>query len=313
MSEEKKSPLVVILGPTAVGKTSVSIALAKRFDAEIVSADSRLLYRGMNIGTAKPTPKEMGDVPHHLIDVANPDEIWSLALYQKEAYRVIDAILARDRLPFLVGGTGQYIRSLIEGWCIPPQAPDHQLRDFLTTWASEIGPDVLHQKLAMLDPEAAKLIDYRNVRRTVRALEVIFRTGERFSDLRNRQAPKYRNIILGIARSRDVLYDRVDRRIQIMLEQGFVDEVESLLAAGYSTDLPTMSAIGYREITQFLAGEISLTEAVETIKRKTRIFVRRQANWFKPDDERIRWFDAGPDLIDDMEKYIRRQLEDESP
>jgi tRNA dimethylallyltransferase len=313
MSEEKKSPLVVILGPTAVGKTSVSIALAQRFDAEIISADSRLLYRGMNIGTAKPTPQEMGDVPHHLMDVADPDEIWSLALYQKAAYRVIDAILARDRLPFLVGGTGQYIRSLIEGWCIPPQAPDHQLRDFLTAWASEIGKDVLHQKLALLDPEAAAIIDYRNVRRTVRALEVIFRTGERFTDLRHRQAPKYRNIILGIARPREVLYDRVDRRIEMMLDEGFVDEVESLLAAGYSPDLPTMSAIGYREITQYLAGDISLTEAVETMKRKTRIFVRRQTNWFKPDDERIRWFDAGPDLVDVMEKYIRRQLENESP
>jgi tRNA dimethylallyltransferase len=313
MSEKKKSPLVVILGPTAVGKTAVSISLARRFEAEIISADSRLLYRGMDIGTAKPTPEEMGDVPHHLIDVADPDEIWSLALYQKEAYRVIDDVLARGKLPFLVGGTGQYIRSLLEGWLIPPQAPDHKLRDFLTDWASEIGPDVLHQKLALLDPAAAKIIDYRNVRRTVRALEVIFRTGERFSDLRDRQTPRYRNIILGIARPREVLYDRVDRRIQMMLDAGLVEEVDSLLAAGYSPDLPTMSAIGYREITQFLSGEISLAEAVEIIQRKTRIFVRRQANWFKPDDRRIHWFDAGPDLVEEMENDIRRQLEHEFP
>ena len=309
MSEENKLPLVIILGPTAVGKTTVSIGLARRLDGEIVSADSRLLYRGMDIGTAKPKPDEMTYIPHHLIDVADPDERWSLAIYQQEAYRIIDEIHSRGRLPFLVGGTGQYIRSIVEGWRIPPQKPDLALREAITHWAEEIGAEGLYERLKRIDPTAASKIDYRNLRRTVRALEVIFLTGERFSDLRRKQTPRYNPLILGIERSRESLYDRIDRRIEQMLDQGLVEEVQGLVDAGYSQDLPTFSAIGYAEIIQYLQGDISLEEAVVLIKRNTRIFVRRQANWFKPNDERITWFKASPHLIDDMEAYIRRNLD----
>ncbi len=309
MIEKTKHPLIVILGPTAVGKTRVSITLAQRLDGEVVSADSRLLYRGMDIGTAKPTQKEMESVPHHLIDVTDPDQTWSLALYQKAAYQTIDAIHQRGNLPFLVGGTGQYIRSIIEGWRIPPQRPDLHLRDALNHWAEEIGPEAFHTRLSTLDPEAAENMDHRNVRRVVRALEVIFKTGERFSDLRRKQVCPYRPIILGISRSREALYARVDRRIEQMLANGLAAEVQGLLDAGYSPDLPSMSAIGYREITQYLQGEITLEEAVALIKRKTRIFVRRQANWFKPTDPRITWFQADQDLVVQMEAFIRRQLD----
>ncbi len=310
MNHIKKLPLIVILGPTAVGKTSASIELAKRLDGEIVSADSRLLYRGMDIGTAKPTEEEMNGVPHHLIDVADPDENWNLAIYQREAYSIINDIHARGKLPMLVGGTGQYIRSIIEGWLIPPQRPDYDLRQALRQWAEDIGAEALYDRLKRLDPEAAEKIDYRNQRRTVRALEVIFKTGERFSELRRRQECPYYPIILGITRPREELYDRVDQRIEQMLEEGFVDEVRQLLNDGCSPDLPTMSAIGYREIVQYIRGDITLEEALTLMKRDTRTFVRRQANWFKPDDPRITWFEASENLVDQMEETIKKRLKE---
>jgi len=310
MPDLQKEPLIVILGPTASGKTAVSIELAKRFNGEIVSADSRLLYRGMDIGTAKPTQDEKQSIPHHLIDVADPDEIWSLALYQREAYRIIDDIHKRGKLPLLVGGTGQYIRAIIEGWRIPPQRPDDHLRTVLNHWAEEIGAEGLHEKLKVLDPEAAHHIDYRNVRRTIRALEVIFRTGERFSDLRSRQDCRYNPIILGIEHPRDILYQRIDQRIDLMLSEGLVDEVQRLLDEGYPPDMPNFSAIGYAEIIQYLQGKITLEEAITLIKRNTRVFVRRQANWFKPGDDRIAWVPAGEDLVEQMESIIRRRLDE---
>ncbi len=310
MTPRAKPPLIVIVGPTAVGKTSAAIELAKRLDGEIVSADSRLLYRGMDIGTAKPAPEEMGEVPHHLVDVAEPDENWSLAVYQREAYKAIDGILSRGNLPVLVGGTGQYVRAIIEGWHIPPQRPDPALREALNRWAEEIGAEALHERLSSLDAEAAENIDYRNVRRVIRALEVTLKTGERFSDLRRKQACRYRPVILGIEMPREVLYERIDRRIEAMLAAGLVEEVRGLLDRGLSPDLPTLSAIGYAEVIQYLQGKISYDEAVELIKRNTRIFVRRQANWFKPGDERITWLPAGETLMDEMEAETRRQLDE---
>ena len=310
MTSEQKKPLIVIVGPTAVGKTSVSISLAQIFNGEIVSADSRLFYRGMDVGTAKPTVEEMQDVPHHLIDVADPDEIWNLAIFQRQAYQVIDQIHGRGRLPFLVGGTGQYIRSIIEGWHIPPQKPDYSIREALTLWADKIGAEALHKRLEAIDPQAADKIDYRNLRRTIRALEVIFKTGERFSELRQKQACPYHPIILGIERPREVLYERVDQRIENMLADGLVEEVKGLLEAGYAPDLPTFSGIGYQEIIQYLQGKISLEEAISLIKRNTRTFVRRQANWFKPDDRRITWFLASDNLVEEMTTTIRRRLDE---
>jgi len=307
---ENKLPLIVIVGPTAVGKTAASIQLAKRLDGEIVSADSRLLYRAMDIGTAKPTKEEMENVPHHLIDVADPDENWSLAIYQREAYEIIDDIHERGKLPFLVGGTGQYIRSIIEGWLIPPQRPDYDLRHTLNQWAQKIGAEALYERLERIDPEAAEKIDHRNLRRTVRALEVIFKTGERFSDLRQRQVCPYHPIILGINRPREELYERVNHRIEQMLDEGLVDEVKRLLAAGYSPDLPTMSAIGYGEVIQVINGNMTLDEAITLIKRNTRTYIRRQANWFKPDDPRITWFTASEYLVDKMENNIRKCLKE---
>jgi tRNA dimethylallyltransferase len=286
--EDRRPPVVIILGPTAVGKTEVSLQLAERLEGEIVSADSRLLYRGM--------------------DVADPDQIWSLAVFQKEARRAIHGIHKRGRLPILVGGTGQYLRAVTEGWQPPIVAPSVKLRAALENWAGEIGTQALHRRLAALDPEAASAIDHRNLRRTVRALEVIFLSGKRFSEQRRRGESPYRTLQLGLTRLRTELYPRIDRRIEAMLEAGLVDEVKNLLERGFSQDLPTLSAIGYREIIAHLQGEISLEEAVRLIKRNTRIYVRRQANWFKEHDPEILWFEAEAGAVREMEETIREWI-----
>ncbi|MDK2981508.1 MAG: tRNA dimethylallyltransferase [Chloroflexota bacterium] len=299
-----EKPVVLLVGPTAVGKTALSLQVAQALQAEIISADSRLFYRGMDIGTAKPTPAERGDIPHHLIDVADPDETWSLALFQRRAKALIADIQSRGKLPLVVGGTGQYVRAITEGWQVPAQKPDTRMRDALEGWADEIGGQGLHQRLALLDPAAADKIDYRNQRRTVRALEVIFNTGRRFSEQRTKGSLPYQFKLIGLKRERPELYARVDARIDQMLADGFEAEVRALLARGYPPDTPSLSAIGYCEMIATVQGESSLEEAVMLIKRRTRQFVRRQANWFKESDARIRWFDAAQVQPQDIVGYV---------
>ncbi len=303
--EGSKPPLIVVVGPTAVGKTEISIQLAERLDGEIVSADSRLFYRGMDIGTAKPTPEERRRVPHHLIDVANPDKTWSLAVFQHAAAQAIADIHRRGRLPFLVGGTGQYIHAVTHGWSPPATEPDPRLRNALEGLAETQGKDWLHGRLARLDPAAAAAIDPRNLRRTVRALEVVFSTGRRFSDQRGQADSAYRLLTIGLIRPRPELYARLDARIEAMFAAGLLDEVRGLLAKGYSPDLPTMSAIGYRECALVVQGKMSLEDAKIQMRRLTRVFVRRQANWFKAEDAEIHWFEAGEGVVDVIEKGIR--------
>jgi len=297
-------PLVVILGPTAVGKSELAIQLGERLGGEIVSADTRLFYRGMNIGTAKPSPEERSCVPHHLIDIADPDEIWSLAQYKKEARRVIEGIHARRRLPFLVGGSGQYIWAVVRGWDVPEVAPNLPLRHALEQWSHDIGKDGLHQRLIRLDPQAAARIDARNLRRTIRALEVILTTGKRFSEQRTQSPPLYNTLILGLKRPRPELYERIDARIDAMFQAGLVDEVQGLLESGYSPDLPPLSAIGYREVIAYIQGSITLEGAKVQMRRLTRTYVRRQANWFKSHDPQIRWFPVSPSTVDEMEAVV---------
>jgi tRNA dimethylallyltransferase len=259
----------------------------------------------MDIGTAKPSKSDLARVPHHLVDVTDPDEVWSLVDFQRAARRAIAGIHTRQRFPFLVGGTGQYIRAVVEGWQVPPASPDSQLRVALEHWAEKIGAHGLHARLVALDPVAAAQIDFRNVRRTVRALEVILRTGRLFSAQRRRGASPYHTLLLGLTRPRQELYARLDARIEAMMKAGFVFEVQDLLEKGYFPDLPTLSAIGYREVIQVLQGEISQEEAVVRMKRRTRQFVRRQANWFKEDDPEIRWFQTGERTVAEMEAVIR--------
>ncbi len=299
-----KPPLVVIVGPTAVGKTEIAIQLAERLGGEIVSADSRLFYRGMDIGTAKPTPAERLRIPHHLIDVANPNETWSLAVFQRAAADAIADIQRRGKPPFLVGGTGQYIHAVTHGWAPPATAPDTRLRTVLEELAKSQGNEWLHQWLTLLDPAAAETIDPRNLRRTVRALEVIFSTGRRFSGQRGQSENPYRLLTIGLIRPRPELYARLDARIEAMFAAGLLDEVRGLLAQDYSPDLPTMSAIGYRECALVLRGEMSLEDAKVRMRRLTRIFVRRQANWFKREDAEIHWFEAGEGKLDEIEEAI---------
>jgi tRNA dimethylallyltransferase len=299
-------PLVVILGPTAVGKTALSLRLAKRLHGEIVSADSRLFYRGMDIGTAKPTVDERRCVPHHLIDVTTPDQVWSLAIFQQAARQAIQEIFDRDHLAFLVGGTGQYIHAVTQSWDLPKVAPSFSLRKALENWAAEITPLGLHTRLSTIDPQAASRIDHQNLRRTIRALEVIFLTGQRFSTQRQQTSSPYKLLQIGLKLPRQVLYARIDERIDTMLHRGLVNEVKSLLDMGYPPDLPAFSAIGYREIIAYLQEKISLDEAIRLMKRNSRLFVRRQASWFKDTDPHIHWFDAQEPSEDAILTLINR-------
>ena len=292
-NQNSKLPLIAIIGPTAVGKTEISLQLAERFNGEIISSDSRLFYRRMNIGTAKPSTKEMIRVPHHLIDVSNPDETWSLGEFQKAAQEIIEDIVKRGKLPFLVGGTGQYFRAVTEGWLPPEVKANEQLRGVLERMKEEKGAGWLHAKLTLLDPVAASTIDYRNVRRVVRALEVILTTGKKFSSQRKQSGESPYNLLtIGLKRPRPELYARVDLRIEQMFATGLLDEVQNLLDLGYAAELPSMSALGYRECVSVLRGEMTQDEAIVLMKRVTRNFVRKQANWFKNDDDRIKWFNA---------------------
>lgn len=284
--------LLAIVGPTAVGKSALALRLAERFHGAIISADSRLIYRGMDIGTAKPAPEERARVPHYLVDILNPDEPFGLAQYQELAYQAIADAHHKGFLPLLVGGTGQYVWAVLEGWSIPRVPPQPALRAELEEQARREGPEALHRRLAELDPTAAARIDPRNVRRVIRALEVCLTAGAPISELQRKNPPPYDTLIIGLQMERAALYARIDARVEQMMAAGLVEEVRGLLAAGYPPDLPAFSSVGYRQIIAYLRGETSLEEAVARIKQDTRRLVHQQSIWFRADDPRIRWFPA---------------------
>jgi tRNA dimethylallyltransferase len=290
---EKRDELIALVGPTAVGKTDLALWLGERLAVEVVSADSRQIYRGLDVGTAKPGPQERQTVPHHLVDIVEPGQILSLAEYQRLAYRAISDVQRRNRLPLLVGGTGQYVRAVLEGWRIPPVPPDEQLRAALQREAEAVGIEAFHARLREVDPQAAGAIDPRNVRRVIRALEVYYKTGRPISELQKKRPPPYRILKIGLTLPRPLLYRRIDERVERMMEKGLVAEVRELLRRGYSADLPAMSGLGYRQIAAYLRGETDLEQAVRQIKRETRRFARQQYVWFRLEDETIRWFDLG--------------------
>ena len=301
-------PLVAVVGPTAVGKTDLAVRLAKEIDGEIVSADSRQVYRRMDIGTAKASREEQAQATHHLIDILDPDETLGLARFQDLAYQAIDEITARGRVPLLVGGTGQYVMAVVEGWKIPRVRPDDTLRGELYRQADEEGTQALHEWLRSLDPAAADRIDARNVRRVVRALEVCLITGKPISEQQGKSPPPYRILMLGLSRDREALYRRIDERVERMMEAGLEAEVQELVDAGYGFALPAMSGVRYGQFAPYLAGEVPLESVVHEIERATRRFVRQQANWFRPGDTRIHWLDAAQDPYDEALELVREFL-----
>jgi tRNA dimethylallyltransferase len=298
LPESVEKPLILVVGPTAVGKSNFAIRLAERISGEIISADSRTFYRGMNIGTAKPSKNDMKRVPHHLIDIADPNQKINLNIYQKLVDKAINDIHFRGNIPIVVGGSGQYIQSIVEGWQGPIGEPNLQLRSILEIIGSQIGKIEFHKKLSILDPIAAMNIDPANLRRTVRAFEVIFTSGKQFSDQRMKVGCPYSTLTIGLILDRKELYKQADYRIEKMMENGLRGEVMELMDSGFDSELPSFSAIGYREMIKVVKNEISQEEAVELMKKRTRILVRRQSAWFKDEDPRINWFVPGNETVE---------------
>ena len=286
--------VIVITGPTATGKTALGIALAEKIGGEVVGADSMQIYRRMTIGTAKPTPEEMRGVPHHMIDIADPCEDYSAARYGEEAAVCVDDIISRGKMPIIVGGTGLYIDALISGTQFAP-GRETGLRDRLSGEYDALGGEAMHERLRAVDPEAALRIHSNDKKRIVRALEVFLSTGMTLSehDAETKKVPpRYDALRIALTfEDRAMLYERIDRRVDLMMEKGLVDEVRSLLSDGVPRDGTAMQAIGYKEIADALDGRITMDEAVETVKRSSRRYAKRQLSWLgRYDDVRwIRW------------------------
>jgi len=284
--------VIAIVGPTAVGKSELALHLAQYFPLEIISADSRQVYRYMDIGTNKPSLVERAAVPHHVIDVVEPDEDFSLAMYHQLAIEALKAIKQKGKLSLLVGGSGLYVWSLVEGWKIPEVPPDQKLRRQLEARAEQEDSQSLYRELQDIDPVAAAKINPSNIRRIIRALEIYHATGQPPSQLQRKEAPAFSVLTIGLTQERSELYRKIDWRVDKMIQRGLVEEVEQLLKRGYSSSLPSMSGIGYKQIGQFLRGEMTLPEAIDKIKYETHRLARHQYAWFRLSDSRIRWFDV---------------------
>jgi len=284
--------LVAIVGPTAIGKSELALRLAQELNAEIVNADSRQVYRHMDIGTSKPTLAERALIPHHIIDAVDPDEDFNLAIYSQLATSAIEAIQRRDKLPLLVGGSGLYVWSIVEGWRIPSVPPNPILRRDLETKAKEEGIYSLYGELQRVDPVAAAKTAPANIRRVIRALEIYQTSGKPSSQFWRREAPNCPVLIVGLTIERAELYHRIDRRVDLMVEKGLVEEVKWLLESGYRLSLPSMSGIGYRQMGELLQGKMSLPGAIDRIKYETHRLARHQYAWFRLNDARIHWLNA---------------------
>lgn len=287
---QKRERLVVLLGPTAVGKTALSIQLARALHAEILSGDSMLVYRGADVGTAKPTVEEREGIPHHLIDIRSPKENYSVQEFQQEAGRLIHALNEKRCLPLLVGGTGLYVQSLIEGYSFNASGKDEALRAKLQALAEEHGSSYLYQYLCAVDPVAAQSIHPHNLRRVIRAIEVAKIDGTTISRKRNHRL-RYDVYVIGLMRPRQELYARIDARVRLMAAQGLEDEVRRLLQSGVTTDMQMMQGIGYKEMAAYLAGEGTREGALADIARATRHFAKRQMTWYRRMPY-IHWYDV---------------------
>lgn len=277
--QKQKEKVVVILGPTATGKSHCAIELAKSFHGEIISGDSMLVYRDMNIGTAKPTAEELAAVPHHLVNILPPEASFSVVDFKEQAQRLITEINARGHLPIIAGGTGLYIKALLEDYAFNSVSENSELREQLTREAEQQGAAALHARLAALDAAAAERIHPNNVRRVVRALEAAL-SGEQVNQYTANESP-YDALVIGLEMERSALYERINKRVDIMLEQGLEQEVRSLLARGVSPDCQSMQSIGYRQMVWYLNGSLPYDEAVDKLKQATRNFAKRQITWYK--------------------------------
>lgn len=279
-----KKPVIVLTGPTAVGKTETSIQLAKAIDGEIISADSMQVYRHMDIGTAKIRPEQMQGIPHYLVDEFEPDEEFNVMIFQKKVKAIMNELYARNKIPILVGGTGFYIQAVLYDTAFAENQGDDHFRLSMQQLAEEKGEQALHERLAAIDPESAAAIHPNNVKRVIRALEYHHFTGEKFSvhnaTERQRQSPyTFLYVVLNMAREK--LYQRIDLRVDQMIQEGLVEEVKTLLANGNGRDLVSMQGLGYKEIAAALAGECTIEDAIYRIKRDTRHFAKRQLTWFR--------------------------------
>ncbi len=303
--------VIVIVGPTASGKTNLSIELANKFNGEIVSADSMQIYKYMDIGTAKPSIEEMQGIKHYLIDEVLPNDEFNVVKYKQLATKYIDEIFEKGKQPIVVGGTGLYVSSLINNIVFSETESDWELRESLKKEAAEFGPEYIHNKLKEVDPQAAENIHPNNVKRVIRALEVYFQTQKpiAYHNEMSRSIPsKYEFILIGLAMDRQRLYDRINKRVDIMLNSGLVKEVKNLINLGFADCLISMQGIGYKEILAHLNNQISLEEAMEAIKQGSRRYAKRQITWFKRINE-IKWFNLdnygnNNDMIKDVVSYI---------
>lgn len=300
-------PLLIIVGPTAVGKTDFALTLAKEIQGEIISADSMQVYQKMNIGTAKPSSEEMAMVPHHLVDCIPPDQEFTVADYLSRVEALVPIIRSRGAIPMLVGGTGLYIQAVTEGFIFPEMETDWRLRDEMHRLAEEKGPEAVHDLLRSVDPDLADKLHPNDLRRVIRGIEVYRQTGQTstYFQQKAKEVPKrYNTIKVGLTRDRKELYERIDLRVDQMIGAGLVDEVQGLLATGYRPELISMQGLGYKEIVGYLQGEYDLEEAIYRLKRDTRHFAKRQLTWFKRDDE-IFWLNPGEQTVSQMVETVK--------
>ncbi len=285
-----KNKVVAVTGPTASGKTALSIEIAKRYNGEIVSCDSMQIYKYMNIGTAKPTVDEMQGIPHHMIDEISPNEGFSVVEYVKRSREYIDDILSRDKLPVLVGGTGLYLDSILNNTKFSEAEGDEEYRNQLYSMAEKEGNEAVHRILKEIDPLSAEKIHPNNVRRVIRALEIYKTTGKTMTKVNEESVrePIYDALIIGLLWDREILYERINQRVDIMLKNGLLDEVKGILAMGIDKNATAMQAIGYKEFAEYLEGAASMEEAVERVKQESRRYAKRQMTWLRR-NERINW------------------------
>lgn len=284
-----KNPLIVILGATAAGKTAISLKIAKEIKGEIISTDSRQIYKEMSIGTDTIHPEEMQGIPHHMLTFAEPDQTITLSEYKEKALKTIKEILKRGNIPMLVGGTGLYISAIIDNYNIPASPPDIKLREKLQKLAKEKGNKAVHRKLKKIDPKAAESIHPNNLRYVIRAIEINKQTGENKKDTKNNTP--YSVYIIGITRPREEIYQRINNRVHKQIKRGLLEEVKSLLDKGYSETLPSMTSLGVKEIIPYIKGKSTLEECLEILKRNTRRYAKRQMTWLKRYDN-VHWLNT---------------------